>query len=111
MLTEARIIFSDSNIPLHQRIEAASLVLKYQATPDLVADATEFLKAVSMSPAIDYRLNAIEALARRGVPQAGTPGGGGGAAAAVGTGRTVNSVDHGERGWCVCDVCWRCSGS
>jgi hypothetical protein len=78
MLGEARTIFSDNNVPLHQRIEAAALVLKHEASPDLIADATEFLQAVAISGPTSYKLKAIEALAKREVPKAGTPGDGGG---------------------------------
>jgi hypothetical protein len=76
MLNEARVIFSNPEVPLHRRIEAAALVLRHNATSDLIADATTFLQAVAQNDGIfeGHRLDAIEALAKRQVPKAGTPG-------------------------------------
>jgi hypothetical protein len=80
MLDEAREIFLDPDTPLHQRIKAASLVLQYDSPSDLVADAEEFLTAVKKSESVakGYRLEAIEILAKRGVPKAASPGTAGG---------------------------------
>jgi hypothetical protein len=77
MLTEARMIFFNKEAPLHRRIEAAALVLRHNASSDLIEDATAFLEAVAQNdgPGMEgYRLDAIEALAKRQVPKAGTPG-------------------------------------
>jgi hypothetical protein len=80
MLDEAREIFLDPDTPLHQRIKAASLVLQHDAPSDIVADAAEFLTAVSKSENVakGYRLDAIEVLAKREVPRAASPGSAGG---------------------------------
>jgi hypothetical protein len=81
MLDEARKIFLNADTPLHQRIDAASLVLQHDAPePGLVDDAAEFLTAISKSDtvAVGYRLDAIKALAKRTVPKAAAPGVGAG---------------------------------
>ena len=81
MLDEARKIFLNADTPLHQRIDAASLVLQHDPPePGIVDDAAEFLTAISKSEtvAVGYRLDAIKALAKRTVPKAAAPGVGAG---------------------------------
>lgn len=69
-------IYSDEETALRRRVEAAALVLQHAASEELVADASEFLIAVSKADEAlpDCRIEAIKALAKRQVPKAASPG-------------------------------------
>jgi hypothetical protein len=66
-LQQLRPIFKDETVRLQLRIEAAAVVLRHEAPYDLVADATEFLTAVSQAVNVstELKLEAIKALAKR----------------------------------------------
>jgi len=66
-LEQLRPIFQDETVRLQLRIEAAAVVLRHEAPYDLVADATEFLTAVSQAVNVstELKLEAIKALAKR----------------------------------------------